>query len=84
MRLGDGATVQRGCVLQTHLFHDRVLSTGRVEVGAGGTVGPHGVVLPAASVGAHATVGPASLVMRGDQLPAQTRWLGNPVAPWQA
>ena len=82
VRLGDGATVQRGCVLQTHLFHDRVLSTGPVEVGAGGTVGPHGVVLPAATVGAHATVGPASLVMRGDQLPEQTRWLGNPVAPW--
>jgi non-ribosomal peptide synthetase-like protein len=82
VRLGDGATVERGCVLQTHLFHDRVLSTDRVELGAGATLGPHGVVLPAARVGAGATVGPASLVVRGDRLPPATRWLGNPVAPW--
>ena len=84
VRLGDGATVNRGCVLQTHLFHDRVLALDAVELGDGATVGPHGVVLPAAAVGAHATVGPASLVMRGDRLPAGTRWLGNPVAPWAA
>ena len=25
VRLEDGATVNRGCVLQTHLFHDRLL-----------------------------------------------------------
>jgi non-ribosomal peptide synthetase-like protein len=84
VRIGDGATVERGCVLQTHLFHDRVLSTAPVAVGAGATVGPHGVVLPDAAVGDGATVGPASLVVRGDRLPPATRWLGNPVAPWHA
>jgi non-ribosomal peptide synthetase-like protein len=84
VEVGAGASVGRGCVLQTHLFHDRVLSTDRVVLGAGATVGPHGVVLPAADVGAGTTVGPASLVVRGDQLPAATRWLGNPVAPWHA
>jgi non-ribosomal peptide synthetase-like protein len=82
--VGAGATVERGCVLQTHLFHDRVLSTAPVVLGAGATVGPHGVVLPAAVVGAGTTVGPASLVVRGDHLPQGTRWLGNPVAPWHA
>src|SRR3546814_2352067 len=31
--LGDGATVNRGCVVQTHLFHDRVMSKiGRAHV----------------------------------------------------
>ena len=84
VQLGDGCTVERGVVLQTHLFHDRVLSTDRVTIGAGATVGPHGVVLPAAGVGDQATVGPSSLVMRGDRLPPATRWLGNPVAPWHA
>ena len=24
--LGDGSTVNRGCVVQTHLFHDRIMS----------------------------------------------------------
>jgi carbonic anhydrase/acetyltransferase-like protein (isoleucine patch superfamily) len=38
--------------------------------------------LPAARIGAGATVGPASLVMRGDEVPPSTRWLGNPIAGW--
>ncbi|MFB6720369.1 Pls/PosA family non-ribosomal peptide synthetase [Kribbella sp. NPDC056345] len=81
--LGDGATVNRGCVLQTHLFHDRVLSMSTVTFGPGATLGPHGIVLPAASIGAGATIGPVSLVMRGEGVPDGTRWAGNPIAPWQ-
>ncbi|WAC57301.1 Pls/PosA family non-ribosomal peptide synthetase [Gordonia sp. SL306] len=80
--LGDGATVQRGCVVQTHLFHDRVMAIDRVTLEAGSTLGPHCVALPAAGLGEAATVGPASLVMRGDVVPAHTRWQGNPIAPW--
>ncbi len=81
--LGDGATVERGCVVQTHLFHDRIMAMDTVTLEAGATLGPHCVALPAARVGAGATVGPASLVMRGDTVPPSTRWQGNPIAPWQ-
>ncbi|NUS65083.1 MAG: amino acid adenylation protein, partial [Saccharothrix sp.] len=83
VRLGDGATVNRGCVVQTHLFHDRILRMDQVELAAGATLGPHGIVLPGATVGAHATVGPASLVMRGEHVPEGTRWLGNPISAWR-
>ncbi|MEW1975130.1 Pls/PosA family non-ribosomal peptide synthetase [Microbacterium profundi] len=82
--LGDGATVNRGCVVQTHLFHDRVMSTDTVTLEAGATLGPHSVILPAASIGADATVGPASLVMRGETVPVGSRWSGNPIGPWRA
>ena len=82
VRLGAGATVNRGCVVQTHLFHDRIMSLDRVTLAEGSTLGPHGVILPAASLGASTTVGPASLVMRGDTVPAASRWTGNPIAPW--
>ncbi|MEV4175989.1 Pls/PosA family non-ribosomal peptide synthetase [Nonomuraea sp. NPDC049709] len=81
--LGDGACVNRGCVLQTHLFHDRVMSIDTVTLGAGATLGPHGVVLPAARVGADSTIGPASLVMRGESVPRRTRWFGNPISAWR-
>jgi len=81
--LGDGVSVNRGCVLQTHLFHDRVMSLDRVMLHDGATIGPHSVILPAAGIGAGATVGPASLVMRGDELPAGSRWMGNPTVPWR-
>ncbi|MCV7223915.1 Pls/PosA family non-ribosomal peptide synthetase [Mycolicibacterium elephantis] len=79
----DGATVNRGCVVQTHLFHDRIMVLDTVVLEEGSTLGPHCVALPASRIGAGATVGPASLVMRGDKVPAFTRWLGNPIAPWE-
>jgi non-ribosomal peptide synthetase-like protein len=82
--LESGATVNRGCVVQTHLFHDRIMRMDTVVLEDGSTLGPHCVALPAARIGAGATVGPASLVMRGDEVPGSTRWLGNPIAPWNA
>jgi carbonic anhydrase/acetyltransferase-like protein (isoleucine patch superfamily) len=45
-------------------------------------MGPHGVILPAARIGAGGTVGPASLVTRGETVPAGSCWIGNPVSPW--
>ncbi|WP_346117521.1 hypothetical protein [Nonomuraea roseola] len=59
------------------------MSIDTVDLGAGATLGPHGVVLPAARIGAHTTVGPASLVMRGEDVPEGTRWFGNPISPWR-
>ncbi len=80
--LGDGSTVNRGCVVQTHLFHDRIMRMDSVVLEPGATLGPHCVALPAARLGAGATVGPASLVVRGDEVPGSTRWQGNPIRPW--
>ncbi|WP_243770288.1 Pls/PosA family non-ribosomal peptide synthetase [Amycolatopsis acidicola] len=80
--LGDGATANRGCVVQTHLFHDRIMSMSEVTLGEGATLGPHGIVLPGAAIGARTTVGPGSLVTRGDVVPADSRWLGNPISAW--
>lgn len=69
-------------MVQTHLFHDRVMSIDTVELADGSTLGPQGVILPAAVLEAGATVGPASLVMRGENLPPSSYWMGNPVQPW--
>jgi non-ribosomal peptide synthetase-like protein len=83
VRLGDASTVNRGCVVQTHLFHDRIMSMDTVDLETGATLGPHSVILPAARIGEHATVGPASLVMRGELVPDRSRWSGNPIGPWR-
>jgi non-ribosomal peptide synthetase-like protein len=82
IRIGAGASVGRGCVVQTHLFHDRIMRMDTVTLGEGATLGPHGIVLPGVSVGARTTIGPASLVMRGETVPPDGRWLGNPIAAW--
>ncbi|GAA1471637.1 Linear gramicidin synthase subunit D [Corynebacterium felinum] len=77
--VGAGATVGPGVVVQTHLFQDRVMSLDTVTISAGATVAGHSVALPASVIGAGATVGPGSLVMRGDRVPAGTKWQGNPI-----
>ncbi len=82
VQLGRGSTVSRGCVVQTHLFHDRIMRMDTVTLDDGATLGPHSVALPASLIGAGTTIGPASLVMRGDEVPPGTRWQGNPIAPW--
>ncbi|MQY38882.1 D-alanine--poly(phosphoribitol) ligase subunit 1 [Streptomyces sp. RB17] len=81
--LQDAATVNRGCVLQTHLFHDRILRTDTVVLREGATLGPGGIVLPGSTVGARTTLGPASLVMAAESVPDDTRWLGNPIEAWR-
>ncbi len=80
--LGDGAMVNQGSVVQTHLFHDRLFATDLVRLRRGATLGPNSVILPAATIGRHATVGPVSLVMRGESVPDKTVWIGNPIGPW--
>ena len=80
--LGDNSTVNRGCVVQTHLFHDRVMSLDTVQFDPGATLGPNSVILPASTLGENATVGATSLVMRGEFVPAHAYFSGNPVIPW--
>ncbi|MEW1772357.1 Pls/PosA family non-ribosomal peptide synthetase [Streptomyces sp. NPDC086777] len=81
--LENAVTVNRGCVLQTHLFHDRILRTDTVVLREGATLGPGGIVLPGSTIGARTTLGPASLVMAAESVPDDTRWLGNPIEAWR-
>ncbi|KOV60645.1 Pls/PosA family non-ribosomal peptide synthetase [Streptomyces sp. MMG1121] len=78
--LGDGVSVNRGCVLQTHLFHDRIMRMDTVHLAAGASLGPHSIALPGTEIGAGASIAAASLVMRGETVPDGTRWAGNPIA----
>ncbi|SFW86492.1 Pls/PosA family non-ribosomal peptide synthetase [Amycolatopsis australiensis] len=81
VEIGDGAVVERGCVVQTHLFQDRVLQLGPVALGPGATLGPHAITLFDTSLGAGSRIGANSLVMRGERVPAGRRFAGNPIAP---
>jgi non-ribosomal peptide synthetase-like protein len=76
---GDGCAVNRNSVVETHLFHDRLMSTGPVEIGPAATLGPSSVTLPDTVIGAGTVVGGRAIVMRGEELPAGTRWHGAPV-----
>ena len=72
-----------GTVVQTHLFQDRVMSLDTVTIQDGATLAAHSVALPASLIGTASTVGPGSLVMRGDRVPTNAVWQGNPIEPWR-
>jgi non-ribosomal peptide synthetase-like protein len=77
--IGDGGVVNRHSVIETHLFHDRVLQIGTGKIGRGATLGVCSTMLPDTELGAGCSVGGRSIVMRGESLPAHTRWHGAPV-----
>ena len=77
--IADNATVNRGTVLQTHLFHDRVMTMQPVRLEAGATLGPNSFMLPGSTLGPCTTVRPGSLVLREDTVPGHSDWSGNPI-----
>jgi non-ribosomal peptide synthetase-like protein len=77
--LGDGSVVNRRACVETHLFHDRVMKIGPSTLGRGATIGPGSAVLPDTTIGDGTTIGGRSVVLRGEELPAGTRWHGAPV-----
>jgi len=79
VELEDGCTINRGSCLMTHVFHDRLLQIGPTSIGAGATMGPTSAVLPDTVLGVNTCVGGQSVVLRGEELPAGTRWHGAPV-----
>ena len=52
-----------------------------VDIGKRVYMGPRSAVLYSAKVGDNARLGPLTLVMKGENIPAATRWEGCPAAP---
>jgi non-ribosomal peptide synthetase-like protein len=81
VKIGDESELNAWCGPQTHLFEDRVMKIGRVDIGAQVTVGPRGTILYDTAIGDRVRLGPLTLVAKGEHLPAATRWTGSPAAP---
>src|ERR1039457_7493527 len=78
VHIGDEAELNAWCGPQTHLFEDRVMKIGRVDIGPRVTVGARSTILYDAAVGEGACLGPLTLVAKGETLPPGTRWEGSP------
>jgi non-ribosomal peptide synthetase-like protein len=79
--VGDYCALNAASALQTHLYEDRVMKVGRVHVGNGVTVGAGSTVLYDTNVGDYARLGPLTVVMKGEEIPAHTEWVGAPAVP---
>jgi non-ribosomal peptide synthetase-like protein len=79
--IGDFCVLNSLSALQTHLYEDRVMKVGRVELGRGVTIGANVTVLYDSHVGDWARLRPLTIVMKGESIPANTEWEGSPAVP---
>lgn len=82
VEIGAGSVLNAWSGPQTHLFEDRVMKIGRVQMGAGVVLGSRSTVLYDSQLGDGARLGPLSLVMKGERIPAHSHWSGSPTRPW--
>jgi non-ribosomal peptide synthetase-like protein len=81
VKIGDFSAVNAGACLQTHLYEDRLMKVGRIRISEGVTVGAGSTVLYDTRVGDNVVLGPVTLVMKGEELPANSSWIGSPAQP---
>lgn len=79
VEVGDGAILNRDCILQTHLYEDRVMKGAELRIGANCEIGTQSIVLYEAELKPGARLGALSLVMKGEVLPAGRVWVGSPI-----
>jgi len=80
--IGDRAEFNSFSGPQTHLFEDRIMKIGQVNVGHDVVVNARSIILYNANVSNHAVLGPLTLVMKGENIPAKSAWIGSPAVPW--
>ena len=81
VHIGDYSELNALTSPQTHLFEDRVMKIDHVRIGRQVSLSPRTAVLYSAEVGDNARLGPLTLVMKGESIPAASRWHGCPAAP---
>jgi non-ribosomal peptide synthetase-like protein len=78
VRIGNHAALNSGAVMQNHLFEDRIMKSSHLSIRDGCSVGNMAVVLYDTRMEEHAVLGPLSLLMKGEIMPARSRWHGIP------
>ena len=79
--VGNFVAINTISALQTHLYEDRVMKVGRVDVGNGVSIGGGATVLYDTHIGDFARIGPLTIIMKGESIPAHSAWLGAPAEP---
>ncbi len=76
--IGDYTVFNMHSSPQTHLYEDRVMKVGRIELGRGVTVGTSTIILYDTKIGDFAQLKPLTVVMKGEFIPPNTAWAGAP------
>ncbi len=78
--IGDHACLNAGSIVQAHSLEDGAFKSDRVVIGSGVTLGPNAFVHYGVTVHDGAVLDADAFLMKGQDVPAFTRWQGNPAA----
>jgi non-ribosomal peptide synthetase-like protein len=76
--IGDDATLNAGTIIQCHSQEDGAFKSDRIRIGAGCTLGVGALVHYGATVGDRAVITTDSFLMKGEDVPPDAHWGGNP------
>ncbi|MGA8211246.1 MAG: Pls/PosA family non-ribosomal peptide synthetase [Nocardioidaceae bacterium] len=82
--IGDGCTLNAGSTLQSHSQEDGAFKSDHISVGAGCTLGVGAFLHYGSTVGDGAVLAADCFLMKGEDVPAQAHWGGNPARPMPA
>ena len=77
--IGNDCALNTDSGPQTHLFEDRVMKIGKIEIGAETSIGAKSVILYGSKIEKKCQIEALSLVMKGEKLPKKTNWSGIPI-----
>lgn len=78
IKIGHDVCINAEAIIQTHLYEDRIFKMSTIDIGNGCNIGVASVILYNTVMENNATLGNLSLLMKGERLPANTRWRGIP------
>ena len=81
--IGDDSVLNAATIIQPHSQEDGAFKSYRTEIGAGVTLGTGALVHYGTVIGDGATLEADSFLIKGEEVPREARWAGNPARPWQ-
>ncbi|MYS07231.1 peptide synthetase, partial [Streptomyces sp. SID6041] len=81
--IGDGCTLNAGSVIQCHSQEDGAFKSEPSEVGSGSTLSVGAFVHYGVAIGARVLLETDSFLMKGETVPDDSRWAGNPARPME-
>ena len=78
MTIGDDVCINAECLIQTHLYEDRIFKLSRLLIKDGCNLGAASMVLYDTVMNENASLGSLSVLMKGEDLPKNTYWQGVP------
>jgi non-ribosomal peptide synthetase-like protein len=76
--LGDDCVLNAGSTVQSHSQEDGTFKSDYISIGAGCTIGVHAWVHYGVTMGDGAVLEADSFLMKGEEVPPDARWGGNP------